>query len=88
MKNPFHIIGVLGFLMSGGMLLSAGIVSFYLSTPKGKEAAQQRLIKQVGPIIQSQIKNALPGIGGSPSNGTSSLLSIPSTTGPVMPVNK
>ncbi len=61
---------------------------FYLKSPTTQEKIKQALIEQVGPLVESQIKGALPGLGGSPSGGTSSFLSIPSTTGGVLPINK
>ena len=53
-----------------------------------QEKIKKALIEQVGPLVESQIKGALPGIGGSPSGGSSSFLSIPSSTGGVLPINK
>ena len=88
MKNLPTILAAASLALSGSLVGGTIAGYFYLKSPSTQEKIKQVLIEQVGPLVESQIKGALPGIGGSSSNGTSSFLSIPSSTGPVMPVNK
>ena len=88
MKNLPTILAVASLALSGSLVGGTIAGYFYLKSPAAKEKIKKALIEQVGPLVESQIKGALPGFGGSPSNGSSSFLSIPSTTGGVLPVNK
>ena len=88
MKNLPTILAAASLALSGSLVGGTIAGYFYLKSPSTQEKIKQVLIEQVGPLVESQIKSALPGLGGSSSGGTSSFLSIPSTTGGVLPVNK
>ena len=88
MKNLPTILATACLALSGRLVFVTIAAYIYLKSPAAKEKIKKALIEQVGPLVESQIKGALPGFGGSPSNGSSSFLSIPSTTGGVLPVNK
>jgi len=88
MKNLPTILAVASLALSGSLVGGTIAGYFYLKSPAAKEKIKKALIEQVGPLVESQIKGALPGLGGNSSGGTSSFLSIPSTTGGVLPVNK
>lgn len=88
MKNLPTILAAASLALSGSLVGGTIAGYFYLKSPTTQEKIKQALIEQVGPLVESQIKGALPGLGGSPSGGTSSFLSIPSTTGGVLPINK
>jgi len=88
MKNLPTILATASLALSGSLVGGTIAAYFYLKAPATQEQLKKALIEQVGPLVESQIKGALPGIGGSSSGGSSSFLSIPSTTGGVLPINK
>ena len=88
MKNLPTILATASLALSGSLVGGTIAAYFYLKAPATQEQLKKALIEQVGPLVESQIKGALPGIGGSPSDGSSSFLSIPSSTGGVLPINK
>jgi len=88
MKNLPTILAAASLALSGSLVGVTIAGYFYLKSPSTQEKIKQALIEQVGPLVESQIKGALPGIGGSSSGSTSSFLSIPSSTGGVVPVRK
>ena len=88
MKNLPTILAAASLALSGSLVGGTIAGYFYLKSPSTQEKIKQVLIEQVGPLVESQIKGALPGIGGDSAGGTRSFLSIPSTTGGVLPINK
>lgn len=88
MKNLPTILAAASLVLSGSLVGGTIAGYFYLKSPTTQEKIKKALIEQVGPLVESQIKGALPGIGGSPSGGSSSFLSIPSSTGGVLPISK
>ena len=88
MKNLPTILAAASLALSGSLVGGTIAGYFYLKSPSTQEKIKQVLIEQVGPLVESQIKGALPGIGGDSAGGTSSFLSLPNTTGGVLPVNK
>ena len=88
MKNLPTILAAASLVLSGSLVGGTIAGYFYLKSPTTQEKIKKALIEQVGPLVESQIKGALPGIGGNSSGGSSSFLSIPSSTGGVMPINK
>ncbi len=88
MKNLPTILAAASLALSGSLVGGTIAAYFYIKAPATQQKIKQALIEQVGPLVESQIKGALPGIGGDSAGGTSSFLSIPSTTGGVLPINK
>jgi len=88
MKNLPTILAAASLVLSGSLVGGTIAGYFYLKSPTTQEKIKKALIEQVGPLVESQIKGALPGIGGNSSGGSSSFLSIPSTTGGVLPISK
>ena len=88
MKNLPTILAAASLALSGSLVGGTIAAYFYIKAPATQQKIKQALIEQVGPLVESQIKGALPGIVGDSAGGTSSFLSIPSTTGGVLPINK
>ena len=88
MKNLSTILAAASLVLSGSLVVGTVSGYLYLKSPAAKEKIKKALIEQIGPLVESQIKGALPGIGGNPSGGSSSFLSIPSSTGGVLQISK
>ncbi len=83
MKNIFNIFSVLSLALSGGLTLTLIVGYFVITNPNTQEKLKQQLLSQVGPLIESQIKNSIPGLG-SGSGG----FSMPGSTGGVVPFGR